>query len=115
MITGNIVWLVAIGVFIYFMMRKGGGCCGGHGGHDGHGRHDHGEHNHDHGATRNLEGDTLRREGITPAATFRDPVCGMTVGEDSPVPIRDHDGRTYRFCSEKCHKLFDVDPNKYIR
>jgi len=27
---GGFLWIVALGVLFYSMMRKGGGCCGGH-------------------------------------------------------------------------------------
>lgn len=40
---GSILTIVAIGALVYFMMHKGGGCCGG--GHDeGHGSN--GDHSH---------------------------------------------------------------------
>jgi hypothetical protein len=26
--AGSILWIIAIGALVYFMMRKGGGCCG---------------------------------------------------------------------------------------
>ena len=33
--AGSILWILAIGALVFFMVRKGGGCCGS--GHD----HDH--------------------------------------------------------------------------
>ena len=27
---GSLLWIIAIGALVYFLMRKGGGCCGGH-------------------------------------------------------------------------------------
>jgi len=38
MMTGNILWFLLIGAFIYFMMRNGGGCCSHR--HNGSRRHD---------------------------------------------------------------------------
>ena len=35
---GSLLWIVGIGALVYFMVQKGGGCCGG--GHD----EDHGSH-----------------------------------------------------------------------
>ena len=35
---GGLFWIFAIGALVYFMLRKGGGCCGSDHGHD----HDHG-------------------------------------------------------------------------
>jgi hypothetical protein len=29
---GSLLWIIAVGALVYFMMRKGGGSCGG--GHD---------------------------------------------------------------------------------
>jgi hypothetical protein len=26
--AGSLLWIIAIGVLVYFVMRKGGGCCG---------------------------------------------------------------------------------------
>jgi len=35
---GSLLWIIAIGAIAYFMMQKGGGCCGGDHDHDkGHG------------------------------------------------------------------------------
>jgi len=41
-----------------------------------------------------------------------DPVCGMSVSEDSPHAI-EHNGRHYRFCSEICLYKFRAAPLKY--
>ncbi len=35
---GWVVWALFGGLF-FFLMLRGGGCCGGHGGHGGHGNH----------------------------------------------------------------------------
>ncbi len=31
---GSLLWIVAIGALVYFMMHKNGGCCGGEHDHD---------------------------------------------------------------------------------
>ena len=42
-----------------------------------------------------------------------DPICGMTVGDDSPRRF-EFDGTTYFFCSDHCLKKFSADPHKYV-
>jgi len=42
-----------------------------------------------------------------------DPVCGMTVAEDSPLRVSREDS-TYLFCSEDCRRKFTEDPSRYI-
>ena len=51
-----------------------------------------------------------------PAGTagLKDPVCGMTVTEQSPHHT-DHDGRPYYFCSAKCLTKFSAEPRKYLQ
>jgi len=43
-----------------------------------------------------------------------DPVCGMTVSEDSPYR-RVHQGKTYLFCSEHCADTFHDHPHQYLK
>jgi len=43
----------------------------------------------------------------------KDPVCGMSVAEDSPHRA-EHLGRTYYFCSAHCAQAFDSDPVSYL-
>ena len=38
----------------------------------------------------------------------RDPICGMELEPRAAVGTRDHDGRTYYFCSDACQRQFDV-------
>jgi P-type Cu+ transporter len=45
--------------------------------------------------------------------THVDPVCGMTVADDSPRRFA-FDGETYYFCSDHCLKKFSADPTKYL-
>ena len=64
-----------------------------HEGHDAHGGH--------HPAT-------------PPAPTaLKDPVCGMTVTEQSQHRL-EHEGRPYYFCSAGCKAKFAADPSKYV-
>lgn len=104
MTTGSILWFLAIGAFVYYMMKNGGGCCGGHD-HGGHGKDTgHGEQDsHEKPALLNMEDQRIN-----------DPVCGMEVDEKDTTTMSTHLGRTFRFCSERCRKLFDLNPNKYI-
>ncbi|MDG2307723.1 MAG: heavy metal translocating P-type ATPase [Candidatus Binatia bacterium] len=39
-----------------------------------------------------------------------DPVCGMTVSDPSRAKSATHQGRTYYFCSDRCHAKFTADP-----
>ena len=41
-----------------------------------------------------------------------DPVCGMTVAADSRL-VATHDGRTVRFCSERCRLRFVAAPDAF--
>jgi Cu+-exporting ATPase len=47
------------------------------------------------------------------ASSLKDPVCGMTVTEQSPHQHA-HAGLTYFFCSEKCRVKFTAEPSTYI-
>jgi P-type Cu+ transporter len=47
------------------------------------------------------------------AGGFRDPVCGMTVGEDSPHRL-EHEGETYYFCCGGCLAKFRQEPERYL-
>ena len=47
-----------------------------------------------------------------PALDLHDPVCGMAVQSDSQY-IQSYDGRTYRFCSQKCQLKFAAEPQRY--
>ena len=52
----------------------------------------------------------------TPATTgeaLKDPVCGMTVTEQSPHRL-DHEAHRYYFCSAGCKSKFAADPHKYL-
>ena len=44
---------------------------------------------------------------------LKDPVCGMTVSEDSTLQ-HIYEGETYRFCSQHCLTKFKAEPRKYL-
>jgi YHS domain-containing protein len=43
-----------------------------------------------------------------------DPVCGMTVTEDTAVAAWEHRGETYLFCSLGCLERFRSDPEAVL-
>lgn len=45
--------------------------------------------------------------------TVVDPVCGMEISPESAVTQEDHDGTTFYFCSDGCHKAFLNDPHRF--
>ena len=47
------------------------------------------------------------------AAMATDPVCGMPV-ETGTGPHRDHDGRTWWFCSTHCRDEFNTAPDRFL-
>jgi len=47
-----------------------------------------------------------------PATNLKDPVCGMTVTEQSPQTLT-HEGHPYYFCSTKCKDKFAAAPQQY--
>ncbi len=47
-------------------------------------------------------------------AVFKDPVCGMNVEAGAAAGTSEHKGKKYYFCSARCKKLFDADPEKYL-
>ena len=50
----------------------------------------------------------------TGAAALKDPVCGMTVTEQSPHRTQ-HEGTPYYFCSAKCLAKFSAEPARYLQ
>jgi trehalose synthase len=63
-----------------------------------------------------LHGLEERWASAPPAERFagRDPVCGMVLTPDQPPLERDVGGTAYRFCSERCLRLFSRDPAHYL-
>jgi P-type Cu+ transporter len=49
-----------------------------------------------------------------PDSLMRDPVCGMTVDPHAGKPTHVHDGRTFHFCSQRCHDRFAAEPEAYL-
>ena len=47
------------------------------------------------------------------AQPLKDPVCGMTVTNQSPHRL-EHDGRPYYFCSAKCKDKFAAEPTRFM-
>ncbi|MFC1593438.1 heavy metal translocating P-type ATPase [Candidatus Neomarinimicrobiota bacterium] len=45
---------------------------------------------------------------------MKDPVCGMTVTEDSAVGTIEYQGEKYGFCSQHCYDSFSANPEKHI-
>ncbi len=56
------------------------------------------------------EGGTVLTEA---SPSSRDPVCGMTVTDQSPHR-HEHEGRAYFFCSDRCRTKFAAEPLKYV-
>ena len=44
-----------------------------------------------------------------------DPVCGMSVDEDSAAATAEYEGVTYYFCAVGCKKDFEEDPEAYLK
>jgi Cu+-exporting ATPase len=54
------------------------------------------------------------RRSAEDARTAIDPVCHMSVDKTAPAATREHDGKTYYFCSEGCAIAFHEEPFKYL-
>ncbi|WP_434725026.1 heavy metal translocating P-type ATPase [Mesorhizobium sp. RIZ17] len=67
-------------------------------------------HHHAHG------GGCCSAKDAAPAAeaVIRDPVCGMTVDPAAGKPTAEHGGRTFHFCSDRCHTKFQAEPEAYL-
>jgi Cu+-exporting ATPase len=44
-----------------------------------------------------------------------DPVCGMSVDQNSAEATSTYKGKTYYFCSEDCKEIFDKEPETYAK
>lgn len=44
-----------------------------------------------------------------------DPVCKMDVDEANAKYTAEYRGRTYYFCAPGCKKLFERDPEAYLK
>jgi Cu+-exporting ATPase len=45
---------------------------------------------------------------------YEDPICGMTVTDETAVSIVEWEGKTYGFCADYCHDLFMKHPKKFV-
>ena len=45
---------------------------------------------------------------------MKDPVCGMDVSPEDSAGEKQYRGETYFFCSEKCLKKFEEDPEAWL-
>ncbi len=43
-----------------------------------------------------------------------DPICKMTVDEDTAEWKSEHDGKAYYFCAPGCKSAFEENPEKYM-
>ena len=44
----------------------------------------------------------------------KDPVCGMTIDENSAAGKSEYQGQTFYFCAAICKTNFDKDPSRYL-
>lgn len=44
----------------------------------------------------------------------QDPVCKMTVDENTAVAQTEYKGKTFYFCADGCKETFEKDPEKYV-
>ncbi len=79
--------------------------------------HTHDEHSHAHDQQHG-DGQTQLHADVDPgignSAGLKDPVCGMTVTDQSSHQSA-HLGRTFFFCTTKCKTKFDANPMQYMK
>lgn len=72
---------------------------------------------HDHPAGHEHDAHAHHREGqderVRSTDSLRDPVCGMTVTDESRFR-REHNGKWYTFCSQACLTKFEAAPSRYV-
>ncbi|MDN7674260.1 heavy metal translocating P-type ATPase [Burkholderia oklahomensis] len=78
--------------------------------HDAHVHHD---HRHDTNEQRDPHHARDTHDASKPGETVVDPVCKMNVPIDAKLRC-DYQGRTYRFCSEKCLATFRASPHEFV-
>jgi Cu+-exporting ATPase len=44
-----------------------------------------------------------------------DPVCGMKIAIKDAVATTQHQGTTYHFCSQACHRQFVANPAEFVK
>ena len=62
----------------------------------------------------NTASDPHAKHAAPAGATSIDPVCGMTVKNDSPHTAT-YEGQQYQFCSAGCRTKFVADPAKHVK
>ncbi|MBL8265454.1 heavy metal translocating P-type ATPase, partial [Steroidobacter sp.] len=72
-----------------------------------------GSHGHSHKEHACCSSTNATSGASADAATSIDPVCGMTVSNDSPHAAN-HAGQSYVFCSSGCRAKFVADPSRYL-
>ena len=79
--------------------------------------HNHAHHDHDgHGLESESKNTSTRpHHGSTTPDTVADPVCGMRIERAAAAASQVHDGSTYYFCSEHCHRTFVSNPAAYAQ
>jgi YHS domain-containing protein len=45
----------------------------------------------------------------------KDPVCGMTVNEETAKYTSEYKGKKYYFCAPGCKMSFEENPAKYLK
>lgn len=56
---------------------------------------------------------TMNQSG--PLKSVIDPVCGMSVNQETTKIIATIEGEQYYFCAEGCRKAFVENPKKYLK
>jgi Cu+-exporting ATPase len=62
---------------------------------------------------RGSGGHTHGAAGDAASSDLKDPVCGMSVTEQSPHRV-EHMGQRYYFCSSRCRARFAAEPQNYV-
>lgn len=45
----------------------------------------------------------------------KDPICGMTVDEETAEWKSEYEGKIYYFCAERCKLTFDRNPDRFVK
>ncbi|MCC6208291.1 MAG: YHS domain-containing protein [Gammaproteobacteria bacterium] len=45
----------------------------------------------------------------------KDPVCGMEIAKEKAAAHKEHEGKTYYFCSASCRDKFTASPQDYTQ
>uniref|UniRef100_UPI002615FCBB heavy metal-binding domain-containing protein n=1 Tax=Accumulibacter sp. TaxID=2053492 RepID=UPI002615FCBB len=77
------------------------------------GHHDH-HHQREHSHAAHGAHESHSASAAADLTTVKDPVCGMSVALGAGKPSFEHDGKTWHFCSQKCHDRFAADPAHYL-